>query len=236
VQTTHPFSPSLTPPLLSPSPTHIPLVLRVVCLLPFLAVTALAQEVGTCPPPGYDAVKDFDLQRYISAPWYVQLQQPVSYQPPNQLYCVRAKYTLQPDGTSLQVLNTANEGSVTGPPVGGNPAVGALTATIPDPSRPSKLAVGFSLFGRQLGSGPYWVVALDPDYQWAIITGGPPTQVGLDGTCRTGTGQNDSGFWLFSRKPVDPENTEIMLEVAREELGLDLSVLLPVQQEGCTYP
>jgi apolipoprotein D and lipocalin family protein len=79
-------------------------------------------------------------------------------------------------------------------------------------------------------------VALDPDYQWAIITGGPPTQVGLDGTCRTGTGQNDSGFWLFSRKPVDPENTEIMLEVAREELGLDLSVLLPVQQEGCTYP
>lgn len=59
---------------------------------------------------------------------------------------------------------------------------------------------------------------------------------GQDG-CRTGRSAEDtngSGFWLFSRQPVDPESTAIMRRKA-EEMGLDLSVLVPVKQEGCEY-
>ena len=78
-----------------------------------------------------------------------------------------------------------------------------------------------------------------PDQYPACLVGGPP-KVLAPGGCRTGSAnggmnqQNDVGLWLFSRKPVDPESTEAMLEVLRE-MGLDTSVLLPVQQEGCTY-
>lgn len=71
------------------------------------------------------------------------------------------------------------------------------------------------------------------------MSGGPP-KVQTDGGCRTGSRffqrfqVNGVGFWLFSRKPVDPENTKIMRAKA-ESLGFDLSVLKPVPQEGCKY-
>ena len=54
----------------------------------------------------------------------------------------------------LRVINTANEGSVSGAPVGtsGTPGGPQLTATVPDPERPSKLRVGLTLDGeRQVG-------------------------------------------------------------------------------------
>lgn len=45
---------------------------------------------------------------------------------------------------------------------------------------------------------------------------------------------NDDGFWLFSRKPVDPEAAAAAREKAKA-LGLDVSQLRKVQQEGCAY-
>ena len=116
------------------------------------------------------------------------LQEPLVYQPRDQLYCVRAVYgecwgglavlwwwcpssrdgqaspyrvpfpshaaePLQPDNplAGLRVINTANENSVTGPPVGTNSGAGApqIIATLPNPQRPSKLRVGFTLDGER---------------------------------------------------------------------------------------
>ena len=54
----------------------------------------------------------------------------------------------------LRVINTANEGSVSGPPLGtsGRPGGPQLTARVPNPRRPSKLLVGLTLGGeRQVG-------------------------------------------------------------------------------------
>ncbi len=45
---------------------------------------------------------------------------------------------------------------------------------------------------------------------------------------------NGSGLWLFSRVPQDPDNTELM-RGKLQELGVDPSDLLEVEQEGCTY-
>ena len=61
----------------------------------------------TCTP--VTTVLPFDLAAYASAPWFVQQQMPVRYQPEESLYCVRASYKLQDDG-SVSVLNTANIG------------------------------------------------------------------------------------------------------------------------------
>jgi lipocalin len=101
--------------------------------------------------------------------------------------------------------------------------------------------VGFALPGtsRPLAAGPYWVVAIDPNYQWAIVTGGAP-KVPSAGGCMTGSPGggmmqvNNVGFWLFSRLPVDPTGTAAMRAEAIR-LGLDLAPLVPVAQAGCTY-
>ena len=77
-------------------------------------------------------------------------------------------------------------------------------------------------------------------YDWAIVSGGPPS-IRSPGGCRNGDGRslgsaamNRNGLWLFARRPVDAAATAAMrAEAAR--LGFDLSVLLDVQQEGCRY-
>ncbi|KAF5840325.1 hypothetical protein DUNSADRAFT_17169 [Dunaliella salina] len=129
-------------------------------------------------------------------------------------------------------------------------------------SDPSKLVVGPAVLLPAFESSPnlfgsYWVVAAGSSdgscsyledleecravaaYEWAIITGGPPS-VATETGCRTGTpGASEEqffgGLWLFSREPQSPENKEIMMAKA-EELGLDTSVLLEVEHEGCSYP
>jgi hypothetical protein len=34
----------------------------------------LVLAVSQCPPPGFDSVPNFNLTRYISAPWFIQQQ------------------------------------------------------------------------------------------------------------------------------------------------------------------
>lgn len=43
-----------------------------------------------------------------------------------------------------------------------------------------------------------------------------------------------SGLWLFSRNPDNPEAEAEMMALL-EEWGVDTSILLPVEHEGCTY-
>lgn len=42
------------------------------------------------------------------------------------------------------------------------------------------------------------------------------------------------GMWLFSRDPLSTDNYDAMMAYL-EEMGIDTSVLVPVEQEGCTY-
>lgn len=204
-----------------------------------------------CPPPGFDALQSFDVATYISKPWYVQKQMPLIYQPIDQLFCVRATYEpLDPADLfkGLRVLNYANRGAVNGAVVGTDGGVLPLTA-VPNPQQPAKLSVGPDIpvipGVNQLQSGAYWVVAVNTtptgEYEWAIITGGPPTRATANG-CMTGSPIdlvrrfqiNDIGLWFFSRQPVDPQGTAAMTQAA-QGLGLDTGELVDVQQAGCTY-
>jgi lipocalin len=153
---------------------------------------------------------------------------------------VRAEYTPIVDSSNnlkaINVRNYSNRDKVNGPAVGtsgaGGSFPGRFIANIPNAEDPSKLNVGFALgeSNTSLVGAPYWVVAIDEEnYEWAIITGGAPTQESGDGKCIT-----DGGFWFFTRKPVDPESTAKTLEVA-EGLGLDSAKLVTVPQEGCLY-
>merc|ERR1712194_658416 len=48
-------------------------------------------------------------------------------------------------------------------------------------------------------AGPYWVLAFDDAEGYALISGGAPTHSAAGG-CRTGTGVNGAGLWVFTRQ------------------------------------
>ena len=50
----------------------------------------------------------------------------------------------------------------------------------------------------------YWVLAFDNSAGFALVSGGPPTHEGSGG-CRTCTGTNGSGLWLFTRQRARDE-------------------------------
>ena len=88
-------------------------------------------------------------------------------------------------------------------------------------------------------AGPYWIVAIDTtnidDPQWAIVAGGPPT-VESNGKCLYNReGFNGNGLWLFHRQPIAPTaDVEAMRQIA-SDMGLDISSLLVVEQNGCLF-
>jgi hypothetical protein len=80
-----------------------------------LAAGAAAAQTATCPPPGFDAVQNFDVERWIAAPWYVQAQEPLVYQPADELYCVRARYSPLDPADALAGLEVQNRCAVRKP-------------------------------------------------------------------------------------------------------------------------
>ena len=179
--------------------------------------------------------------------------------------------------TEIEVYNTASTGSVDGPSQNEGPP---LKAVVPNPSEPSKLAVGLS-FLPPATYGPYWVVFAGPDednYEYGIVSGkkqaralslalsvedvfraaraiwltsllfifyldnsakgGAPKIPGASGAgCIAGTEDdtNGSGLWLFTKDAIPKPETVKMLKDKASELGFDVSVLQPVEHEGCTY-
>jgi lipocalin len=160
------------------------------------------------------------------------------YTPLDRNYCVTAQYTLKKSpsfwGYQIDVQNYAEDKD-------GNTAGGGLCADYND-DIPSQLTVAPCFLPKFL-SGPYWVVAYDETAGYALISGGQPDEIvpdesGCGGTtngtcCRTGTGINSSGLWIFSRSRVrDEELITAVRQIARES-GFATSVLFDVNQTSC---
>ena len=173
-----------------------------------------------------------------------------SYTPLDQNYCVSAKYRLKegpsfPWGYRVEVTNVAQDED-------GNTSGGNLCADFRDDD-PSKLNVA-PCFIPQLWSGPYWVVAYNETAGYALVSGGQPDQVvpdetGCDGSssidygsssssssyacCRTGTGINGSGLWIFSRSRDRDETLISTVRDIAKDAGFATSVLFDVNQTSC---
>lgn len=230
--------------------------LAVICVMAAL-LGLFADGQRTCPPEDFDAVEGLDLIKFTAAPWFSQQQIPLSFQPVDQLYCVRARYVLEDvaDATKgIKMLYYANVGKVNGPAISTAPNSThvELSGIIPDPEEASKFVVAPTFVKQflqrtlaQFFVGDHWIVAVGPSedprlgYSWAIVSAGPPLTQGKDG-CLTSIAflglfpVHEGGLWLLTRKPVDPENTVFMRNVAKA-LGYDVSVIVDVAQSGCTY-
>jgi lipocalin len=188
-----------------------------------------AQEVDVVCNKTITTVENFDIVSYTSAPWYVHQQAQNVYTPIERNYCTKAEYTLKdnptfPWGYTVGVYNTAEyESGVT---VEGN-----LCAYQTEESD-SKLAVAPCWLPKQF-AGPYWIIAYNETEGYALISGGQPTIVGENGLCRTGTGINNSGLWIFTRSQIRDEALITKVRSIAEEIGFDTSILNDVDQSSC---
>jgi lipocalin len=80
----------------------------------------LAGGSDVCPPAGFDALKDFDINSYYGR-WYIHKQIPVAYQTVDQLFCVTAEYSRDTNFClfcnslpRIDIINRARQDSVTG--------------------------------------------------------------------------------------------------------------------------
>jgi apolipoprotein D and lipocalin family protein len=162
---------------------------------------ALHPPSGALPDaPPLAAVDAFDLQRYLGR-WYEIAKYPNWFEA--GLVAVTADYELGGDG-EIRVLNAGRKGSFDGPVDSAE-----AHAWVPDDAAPAKLRVQFFW----PFSADYWVIALDPDYRWAVV------------------GEPDRSFlWILSRTPTLPEATYQAILGRIEELGYDSSLLEPTPQ------
>jgi len=169
---------------------------------------------------------------------YIQEMQVTQYLELDKFFCTTATYNLEGatvpffKGDVVTVYNYANENVVNGP--NSNAKNMTLCARTVNNSDYSQLAVA-PCFLPNYFAGPYWVIDRAPDYAWAIVIGGQPTEVFEDGCTTKQVGTNNAGLWLFSRTPVAPKEQIQTMRTILEKKGIARSQLHPVMHQGCNY-
>ena len=136
-------------------------------------------------------VDRMELKRYMGR-WYEIAKIPNRF----QRKCDRdttATYTLRSDGEVTVVNRCLREN--------GGEIVSRGLARVVDRATGTKLKVSFvSLLGVRLFWGKYWVIGLDPDYQWALV-GEPKRKYG----------------WILAREPdLTAEQWEEVRRILRD--------------------
>jgi apolipoprotein D and lipocalin family protein len=151
-----------------------------------------------------ETVDFVDPARYVGN-WYQVAGNPMPFEPKN---CECALQSLSLSDRGIEVLNTCQAGGVGGP-------VNSIRGVArPEDSTNAKLEVDFGLPRK----GKYWVIGLDPDYRWAVVS--DPSKYSL---------------YILSKTPELPEELfNQALEVAKKQL--DLSRLRKNIHTGCSYP
>ena len=116
-------------------------------------------EDNEMPPP--ETVESVDLESYAGL-WYEFARYDTPFD--EDAVGVTAEYTLNDDGT-VQVLN---EGFVGG--LDGTPTSIEGVARVVDPETNAKLAVTFDRPDIAGIEFDYWIIELDEDYEWAVVT------------------------------------------------------------------
>merc|ERR1711998_105092 len=195
-----------------------------------MLAVAMAASDG-CPAVSTQA--DFDLSQFVQeGRWYIQQQAVTQYLPVEQNFCVYAEYSILKKktfwGYTIQVHNHAEEQDGTVHDSGS-----LLCAKQADENDAAKLEVA-PCFLPSVAAGPYWVIAYDETLGFSLISGGQPTEKTSSG-CKTGSGVNDAGLWIFTREP-QPQAALVdhVRELATQQ-GFDVSVLNAVSHEKCDY-
>lgn len=167
-----------------------------------LLTTLLMLSLTSCKSEYKDltTVNELDLSRYAGT-WYEIARLPNSFE--KGLECVTATYTLLPNG-KVEVINKgySNADSSKLKNIKG-------VAWVPNSNFPGRLKVRFFW----PFSGNYWVIALDKDYNYALV--GDPSRKYL---------------WILSKSSTLDSSTYTALVNIAKENGFDVSKLMMVNQ------
>lgn len=196
-----------------------------------------AAALATCPPEGFESIQDLDLNKYASERWYIQQQMVTSYLPASHNWCVYAEYKRNAKksfwGYDVSVHNHAEEKDGTIHDSDKDVKGGGIMAQIVNEKR-GQLKVAPWFLPTAL-AGPYWVIDYNEKEGYTLVSGGPPTVDGEGGACRTGTGVNNAGLWIFTRAQKRDELIVAKVRAIAKSKGFDLSVLADVDQSNCTF-
>ncbi len=147
-----------------------------------------------------------DLNQFLGR-WYQIARNPLFFEPAN---CPCAQQTLSLNSSNIvEVYNSCNKDTVNGKlqEISG-------TATSEDPINNSKFSIDFGLFAK----GKYWIIALAPDYSWAVVTD-----------------PNRWSLYILSKTPdLSPSDYATALNLAEQQT--DISKLKTTDHKNCTYP
>lgn len=162
----------------------------------FAGTVRSAESTESIPP-----VSEFDLQRYLGT-WYEIARLPHRFE--KGLTRVTATYSLNPNG-SIRVVNRGFKAAKN------KWSQAEAKAWVPDPAVPARLKVRFFW----PFSAEYKVIRLDPEYQWAVVTG-----------------SKNNYLWFLCREPVmDEALYESLVQYVRDN-GFDVSKLIRVEQDA----
>lgn len=173
-----------------------------------LAILLLLGACATQPDAGApETAGRVDLSRY-SGTWFEIARFPTPFQDGANRRCVdvTASYTPLPDGT-LEVVNRCRDAANAGKE---RIARGIARSASPDNDR---LRVSFFW----LFFGDYWVIAVDPDYRWAVA--GAPGRDAL---------------WILSRTPVLPAGAYSVAIAEARRQGFNILRLVATPQRAAT--
>ena len=192
-------TPAISIPQRLPSSTSS----AVICTIGLAALAGAALYATRNPriPEGVDPIENFDLNRYLGK-WYEVARIDHSFE--KGLQRTQAEYSRNPNG-SIHVTNRGYN------PKRGEWKIshGRAKPTI----APDVAALKVSFFGPFYGG--YNVVALDTNYQWAMVIGSS-----LD------------YFWILSRTPSLPDGIEERLMRQARMMGVNSQKVLWVHQDG----
>jgi len=200
-------------------------------LLSFADARLSEPSAFTCPPKNFSSVQNFNIEAFVKARWFIHQQQPTSYLPKTQNRCVYAEYTLKPKksfwGYDIGVHNVATDVAA---PHAVHDSKQKICAKIYDKSA-GKLGVAPCFLPTEF-SGDYWVIDWSDEEGYALISGGAPTHVAAGG-CRTGTGVNGAGLWIFTRQQKRDSALVDKVRGIATGKGFDLGALNDVDQTNC---
>jgi len=157
--------------------------------IPFLSLRAQNKPLET--------VSHVDLEKYLGK-WYEIAAFPQFFE--KGCTCTIAQYSLKSNG-DIAVKNTCNRN--------GKSTTANGKAVVKDKESNAKLSVSFFW----PFSGKYWIIALAPDYSYAMV--GHP---------------NRKYLWILSRKPKMDEATYQHLTQIAASKGFDLKKLVTTDQ------
>lgn len=167
----------------------IAFLMGAVCMSASLSIKEPSDSLGT--------VSAVDLSRYMGQ-WYEIAKIPNRF----QRKCARnttATYVLRADG-NVDVINRCVAED-------GDEVVSRGLAKVVDRQTRAKLKVSFvRLLGVRMFWGKYWIIGLDPDYQWALV-GEPKRKYGwiLARNSRLTPEQKESAFDRLRANGYDPD-------------------------------